>query len=90
MIAGKDEYLSPEQARCEVTDHRADLFCCGIVMAELMLDTIFLRKRIPIKPFVIFWNGHSKIQRIRPDVDDRLNNIYIRPSIAPANQDANR
>ena len=37
VIAGKDEYLSPEQARCEVTDHRADLFCCGIVMSELLL-----------------------------------------------------
>ena len=38
VIAGKDEYLSPEQARCEVTDHRADLFCCGIVMSELLLS----------------------------------------------------
>ena len=38
VIAGKDEYLSPEQARCEVTDARADLFCCGIVMSELMLN----------------------------------------------------
>ena len=38
VIAGKDEYLSPEQARCEVTDHRADLFCCGIVMSELILN----------------------------------------------------
>ncbi len=38
VIAGKDEYLSPEQARCEITDHRADLFCCGIVMSELMLN----------------------------------------------------
>ena len=37
VIAGKDEYLSPEQARCEITDHRADLFCCGIVMSELLL-----------------------------------------------------
>ena len=37
VIAGKDEYLSPEQARCEVTDSRADLFGCGIVMAELLL-----------------------------------------------------
>ncbi len=37
VIAGKDEYLSPEQARCEITDHRADLFCCGIVMAEVLL-----------------------------------------------------
>lgn len=37
VIAGKDEYLSPEQARKEVTDHRADLFGCGILLAELLL-----------------------------------------------------
>ena len=36
-IAGKDEYLSPEQARCEVTDARSDLFACGIVMSEALL-----------------------------------------------------
>jgi serine/threonine-protein kinase len=36
VIAGKDEYLSPEQARCEVTDGRADLFGCGIVLAEML------------------------------------------------------
>jgi eukaryotic-like serine/threonine-protein kinase len=36
VIAGKDEYLSPEQARCEVTDGRADLFSCGIVLAEML------------------------------------------------------
>ena len=38
VIAGKDEYLSPEQAKREITDSRADLFSCGIVLAELILD----------------------------------------------------
>ena len=37
IIAGRDEYLSPEQARKEVTDKRADLFACGIILAELLL-----------------------------------------------------
>ena len=41
-VVGKDAYLSPEQARREVTDSRADLFACGIVLAELlMLYNIF-------------------------------------------------
>ncbi|MEN8724994.1 MAG: serine/threonine-protein kinase [Lentimonas sp.] len=37
VIAGKDEYLSPEQARREVTDARADLFSCAIILAEMLL-----------------------------------------------------
>lgn len=42
VIAGKDEYLSPEQARCEVTDARADLFSCAIILAEMLLgENIF-------------------------------------------------
>lgn len=36
IIAGKDDYLSPEQARREVTDARADLFSCGVVFSELI------------------------------------------------------
>ncbi len=36
VIAGKDEYLSPEQAQMEVTDARADLFATGIVLTELL------------------------------------------------------
>ena len=36
VIAGKDEYLSPEQAAREVTDARADLFSCGVVLSELI------------------------------------------------------
>lgn len=36
VIAGKDDYLSPEQARMEVTDARADLFATGILLAELL------------------------------------------------------
>jgi eukaryotic-like serine/threonine-protein kinase len=76
VIAGKDEYLSPEQARCEVTDHRADLFCCGIVMAELLLgynpfeameseETIknILEMEIPNFP------------ELRPDIEPKLNEI---------------
>jgi len=39
VIAGKDEYLSPEQARKEITDARADIFSLGIVLSELLLGT---------------------------------------------------
>ncbi|NDV62535.1 serine/threonine protein kinase [Puniceicoccales bacterium CK1056] len=36
IIAGRSDYLSPEQAHLEVTDPRADLFSCGVVLAEML------------------------------------------------------
>lgn len=42
VIAGKDAYLSPEQALREVTDARADLFSCAIILSEMLLgENIF-------------------------------------------------
>ena len=43
VIAGKDEYLSPEQASYAVTDGRADLFGLGIVLTELLLSRNIFR-----------------------------------------------
>jgi serine/threonine protein kinase len=43
VIAGKDEYLSPEQASYAVTDARADLFPLGIVLTELLLGKNLFR-----------------------------------------------
>lgn len=76
VIAGKDEYLSPEQANYEVTDGRADLFGCGIVMAELLLGAnIFeadspedTRKNILEMPIPDF-------TALRPGIDEKLNDI---------------
>ncbi len=43
VIAGKDEYLSPEQATYAVTDARADLFPLGIVLTEVLLGKNIFR-----------------------------------------------
>lgn len=43
VIAGKDEYLSPELASYAVTDARADLFPLGIVLTELLLGKNIFR-----------------------------------------------
>jgi serine/threonine-protein kinase len=76
VIAGKDEYLSPEQARREVTDARADLFCCTILLSEMLLgENIFeaddeLSTRRNILELAI-----PDFAERRPDIDDKLNGI---------------
>ena len=76
VIAGKDDYLSPEQARCEVTDGRADLFSCGVVLSELILgrnifegsDPTQTRRRIQELPLPDYGKK-------REGVDERLQGI---------------
>ena len=76
VIAGKDEYLSPEQANREITDARADLFGTAIVMVECLLGyNIFeadtpeeTRENILSLPIPDF-------RKLRSGIDDRLNEI---------------
>ncbi|MEN9633848.1 MAG: hypothetical protein RL077_2252 [Verrucomicrobiota bacterium] len=76
VIAGKDEYLSPEQANYEITDARADLFPLGIVLTELLLgrnifksaDRAQSRRNILGLPI-------PKFATLRPDIDAGLETI---------------
>lgn len=76
VIAGKDEYLSPEQASYGVTDARADLFGLGIVLAELLLgrnifraaDRLQSRRNILTMPI-------PRCSTLRPEVDPKLDAI---------------
>ena len=76
VIAGKDEYLSPEQASYAVTDERADLFPLGIVLTEILLgrnlfrspDRMESRRNILSMPI-------PKFATLRPDIDEKLEGI---------------
>ena len=76
VIAGKDEYLSPEQANYAVTDARADLFPLGIVLVELLLgrnifrnaDRLVSRQNILSMPI-------PQISSLRPEICPRLEGI---------------
>jgi serine/threonine-protein kinase len=76
VIAGKDEYLSPEQARREVTDERADLFSCAIVLAEMLLsENIFETNSGEATRRNILELSIPNFTEMRPDLDPRLNDI---------------
>ena len=79
VIAGKDEYLSPEQANYGITDARSDLFPLGIVLTELLLgrnifrsaDRAQSRRNILTMPIPQF-------STLRPDIDPKLETIIQR------------
>src|SRR5207237_6973868 len=37
VVAGKADYMSPEQADFQITDRRSDIFSAGVVLAHLLL-----------------------------------------------------
>ena len=76
VVAGKPDYMSPEQADFQVTDKRSDIFSSGVVLAHLLLGrNIFKgataeesRSRILNQPIPDF-------RTLDPRIDDRLNDI---------------
>jgi serine/threonine-protein kinase len=76
VVAGKADYMSPEQADFQITDKRSDLFSAGVVLSHLLLGrNIFKganadesRQRILNQPVPDFRALDSR-------VDDRLNDI---------------
>jgi serine/threonine protein kinase len=76
VVAGKADYMSPEQADFQITDKRSDLFSTGVVLANLLLGkNIFKgetpdesRNRIMKQPIPDF-------RALDPRIDDKLNDI---------------
>jgi serine/threonine-protein kinase len=76
VVAGKPDYMSPEQADFQVTDKRSDIFSTGVVLAHLVLGrNIFKganaeesRHRILQQPIPDFRSLDSRI-------DAKLNDI---------------
>ncbi len=76
VVAGKADYMSPEQANFQITDKRSDLFSAGVVLAHLLLGrNVFKgtsadesRNRIMKMPIPDFRTLDDRI-------DERLNQI---------------
>ena len=76
VVAGKPDYMSPEQADFQITDRRSDIFSAGVVLAHLILGrNIFKgataeesRSRILNQPIPDF-------RILDPRIDNKLNDI---------------
>jgi serine/threonine-protein kinase len=79
VVAGKADYMSPEQADFQITDKRSDLFSTGVVLGNLLMGyNIFKgasaeesRERIMSLPLPNF-------SQLNPRIDARLNEILHR------------
>ena len=88
VVAGKADYMSPEQANFQITDKRSDLFSAGVVLAHLLLGkNIFKgataeesRQRIMTMPIPDF--RHAGRARGRPAERDSAPRAGARPGPA--------
>jgi serine/threonine-protein kinase len=76
VVAGKADYMSPEQANFEITDKRSDLFSVGVVLAQLLLGrNIFKGENSPESRRNILQMPIPDFRKLDPRIDDRLNQI---------------
>jgi serine/threonine-protein kinase len=79
VVAGKADYMSPEQADFQITDKRSDIFSTGVVLANLLLGyNVFKghtaeesRDRIMTLPIPDF-------SKLNPQIDVALNTLLQR------------
>jgi len=62
MVVGTAAYMSPEQARGEVVDHRSDVFSFGVVLQEMLTGVSPFRRR----------SGVDTMHAIQHDAPPRL------------------
>jgi serine/threonine protein kinase len=79
VVAGKADYMSPEQADFQVTDQRSDLFSTGVVLAHLLLGrNLFQGASARESLEKILSLAIPDFTQLDPRIDGRLNEILHR------------
>jgi serine/threonine-protein kinase len=76
VVAGKADFMSPEQADFQITDKRSDLFSAGVVLAHLLLGRNIFKGANPEESRDrIMTMSLPDFRSLDERVDDRLNEI---------------
>jgi serine/threonine protein kinase len=79
VVAGKADYMSPEQANFQITDKRSDLFSAGVVLAHLVLGRNLFKGATPEESRQRMMNlPIPDFRTLDERVDERLNQILHR------------
>jgi len=76
VVAGKADYMSPEQANFQITDKRSDLFSAGVVLAHLLLGkNVFKGETAEVSRQQILKMEIPDFRKLDSRIDDPLNDI---------------
>src|SRR5206468_333066 len=76
VVAGKADYMSPEQANFQITDKRSDLFSVGVVLAHLLLGHNLFKGPSPEESRKLVMNmAIPDFRTLDARIDERLNQI---------------
>src|SRR5260221_10182509 len=79
VVAGKADYMSPEQANFQITDKRSDLFSAGVVLAHLLLGQNVFKGGAPEESRQrVMTMSIPDFRTLDSRIDDRLNEILHR------------
>jgi len=79
VVAGKADYMSPEQADFQITDKRSDLFSAGVCLAHLLLGyNIFKGKNAEESRDRVLKMSIPDFRNFDARIDERLNEILQR------------
>jgi len=79
VVAGKADYMSPEQADFQITDKRSDLFSVGVVLGSLLLGRNIFKGETPDESRLRVLNMEiPDFRKMDPRIDGPLNDILQR------------
>ncbi|MFO1487583.1 MAG: serine/threonine-protein kinase [Verrucomicrobiota bacterium] len=79
VVAGKADFMSPEQADFQITDKRSDIFSAGIVLGHLLLGkNIFKAETAEQSRHRIINMAIPDFRTLDERIDDKLNDILQR------------